>query len=432
MPESQPQLFVTMSSVREDSCKRGVPADAVTFLLEANELAARVAPNAEHVHLIGDLSKVAENAAVASQTPQIAVDSLKKTLLGGSASEGYERQLRLFVDEKIKVINSICALFGRKIRVVSAIDFLRAGQSVAAADILNNLTMAYSDLLKDKTFDVEAMRKSCAGESLTPDHEPKRASLSDLAIATLPLRYRRMDVNSDKKLQHSFYSAAEGFLAAALINQGHIYASYRGSEVSRGSTIIENMRTFVQAYVYFVLKSYDQAKSIGNNFIIANNLDGVGFREEGGGVIRCFSCDPHTLDTKEGALRKLPFLPFDRDRAALHAVESSEFRSAIIDGTGGIGKRKMPVWLANLSPVGKYLDIHGSSDTVNDIWTRHSVSQEAVTDWRSKVERYLEAAAVHGKIHKSLQIDPLVPGANVDAICDLIHQMAEDIMKSCE
>lgn len=429
MSESQPKLFVTMSSVREDSCKRGVPVDAVTFLLEANELANRVAPDAEHVHLIGDLSKVAENAAVTSDTSQAALNSLKKTLLCDSAPEGYEKELRPFVDEKIRLVNSICALFGRKIRVVSAIDFLRDGQSVAAMDISYNLTMAYSDLLKDKTFDVKEMRKQCEGEQLTPEHEPVRASLTDLAIATLPLRYRMMNVNLDEKLRHSFYSAAEGFLAAALIDQGNVYASYRGSEVSRENTIIENMRTLVQAYVYFIIKRSEHAKSIGNNFIIDDILDGVGFREDEGGVIRCLPCDPHTLDTKEGALRKLPFLPFDKDKNTLRPVEPSEFRSAIIDGTGGIGQRKMPVWLANLSPVKAYLDMHGSSAAVNDIWTQHAVSSGAVTDWSSKVGKYLEA--VRGETHKSMKIDPLVPGANVNAISDLIHQMAEDIMKSC-
>ncbi|MBI4994027.1 hypothetical protein HZC21_00055 [Candidatus Peregrinibacteria bacterium] len=432
MPESSPKLFVTMGSVREDACRRGVPLDSLKFLIEANEMAVRRSVSEgqefEHVHLIGDVSKVAEQIAMDSPTLTDAIGRMRNALICGQQPESYEMRLRPYVDEKIRVVESMRNLVGRKIRVVSALDFLRDELSSVDA-MTHSLAFAYSDLIRNKTFDIEEMIAACSGAELKPDHEPERLSLSDLAIATLPHRFRGSpDVSTEEKMKHSFYSAAEGLLAGTLIEKGHIYASYRGSEVARKRSIIENMRLLVQTFIYFILKDENYAKKLNRQFIINPDLDGMGFREEEGVITRCFSSDPHTLDSKSGALRKIPLLPFDKEKGALRAVEPSEFRSAVIDGTGGIGRHKMPVWLANLSPANEYLNVYGSSAAANEIWTKHGVSPAAVLDWRSKVEKHLEH--VRGGSCKPIKIDPLVPAANINAMADLIHQMAEDIMRS--
>lgn len=458
---------VTMGSVRETP-RKSIPLDALTNLTEADELAHRLASELdpenptqiERLHLIGDVSMLAVHVAKATNAtlkdPSPAIGRLRSELLSPGEPSDFSNELKVLTGERVKMAEIGARILGRPMETCSAIDFLRYPDNRAITErMMDIVAMAYADIAT-ADVDLARMKKECSGRPIEPGHEEDAFRMRILAKRTLPTRLRKL--SDDEQLQQSFYAAVEGALAATLSGRGDYYLTYKGSDrsksdaVEREGTIMENMRLFVKAAVYRVLSDIDFTRQIGSHLIVNPLLDGVGFRKSAGKpVIRC---DPWTLDNTNGGistngtdgwspLQKIPLVIYNPQDAQLRPASMHEINEVLAVSESGSASH---VILHNLGSIVDYLrNCEESIDhgPLKEALSRNRVEKSALEKWFRNAESYLlkrresKDARTGKTIRPEIEprshiVNPLFPGGKMDLMAEIIHEIAEDMVRGLQ
>lgn len=430
----KPTLLVSSEAVRiPEKGGMSIPLDAVNFVRGANCIASdrgRTRGHAvRHMHLVNDASMLAAHVAGESSTMQEAIGCLRKLITNGTRNE-FEEKLRLYVEMRIKVLKGVSAVLGRDFQIGSTLGLLREkGNRPMAIRMMDIIGAAYRPSVE--TYDLVDMEAATRKVDRRPDQEPKRRTLTDIALSTVPPRLRKI-LDKDLQLKESLYAAVEAGFAAALIGDGGEYIAYKGSlkgseGVNGGPSIIENMKTLVQCAVWGVLNNPDLVREIDDHFIIDQKLDGFGITTGEGGKRKGVVCDPHTLDFGDPSQpEKLPFLIFEDNK--LRAVKPEEFRDSLItDPTAGISSELRHAWMRNLGVLDDFLTLnHGVHHSeVKALLAAKGVKLEALLDWATKIHGHL------GKEHKgdpTRLLSHLIPGSNIEFTAALVSLMAAFVL----